>query len=1116
MKFSAQYAEGTPCCLHVATFSNSRNLIRQIMRLSLYIAILTVVSTQLLFASPTSAQSMSQVEVTIDLKNESAITAIKKIESQTNFRFIYRSEQIRNIKAISLPLEKRSVGELLQLIFNDQRFKVTQINANNIQILPINLELATLADLRISGIVLDEFGSPLPGVSVMIKGNRSASTATDQNGHFGINVPEKSVQILLFSYMGYQTEEIELGTQTSVSVRMKPSSGSLNEVVVIGYGTSTRKELTGSVARVDAKTIQEQPVGNVINALQGRMAGVEVSQSSGLPGSGTSIKIRGQYSIQSGVEPLYVIDGVPFNFSLNVFQTGANGTVNPLNSLNPSDVERIDVLKDGDATAIYGARGGNGVILITTKKGKAGKTKLDINLSSGTGKVGRKIDMLSGEQYLALRKEAFANDKVTPTIANAPDLTSWSQTNFRDWQDDLIGGTAHYTDAQLTLSGGNEDTRFAFSPGYHHEGTVFPGSSAEDRISARLNVDHNSRDKRFAALISLVYSYDKNNLPIRDLSSYYNLAPNYDPYTATGAFNFVSTYQYNPYALLAQKYKGTTANLIGNMNLRYTILPGLSLKANLGYTTLNFDQNGQTPGLTVNPAFNAAISSAFFAATTARSYIVEPQVEYVKELGKGKLTALVGTTFQSNTSTTNTVNGTNYTNDALLGSIGAAGTLSGSTRYDNYNFSSIFGRITYNYQGKYILSATMRRDGSSRFGLNNSFGNFGALGAAWIFSDETFVKDNLSFLSFGKLRGSYGITGNDQISNYQNLATYNAAGASSGYQGTTIQNPARLANPDIKWESNRKAELALELGLFDNRIQFNLAAYRNRVGNQILSISTPGQVGFSSYTGNFPATIQAQGLEFELNTKNFERGDFRWSTAFNFTLNNSKIVKFDNLASLNFYANSFIVGYPVPFSRQYIFNGINPANGSIIYQTANANGVPTFLVDQQPTPVGTPYYGGLTNTFSYKRFDFGFFFQFRHQKGYINSVTGSLGSLNNQNSSTLDHWRQPNDQTQFGAATANSSNPAFNLYSFYYNSSTAFFGNASWLKLKNVNLAYTFPKEWISAAKISNLRLYAQGQNLFSVSNHKNVLDPEMGAGQGGGPGMPALRTIVIGLNASF
>lgn len=616
--------------------------------------------------------------------------------------------------------------------------------------------------------------------------------------------------------------------------------------------------------------------------------------------------------------------------------------------------------------------------------------------------------------------------------------------------------------------------------------------------------------------MSAAYSYDKNDLPIRDLSSYYNLAPNYDSYTSTGAFNFSPAYQYNPYALLAQKYKGSTANLIGNLSLRYTVLPGLSLKANLGYTSLNFDQNGQTPGSTINPTFTAPISGAFFGATTARSYIAEPQVEYIKELGNGKLTALVGTTFQSNTSTTNTISGTNYNNDALLGSITAAGTLSGSTRYDNYNFSSVFGRVIYNHLGKYILNVTMRRDGSSRFGLNNSFGNFGAVGAAWVFSDEAFVKENLSFLSFGKLRGSYGITGNDQISNYQNLATYSASGSTSGYQGITIQNPARLANPDIKWESNRKAELALELGLFKDRIQFTAAAYRNRVGNQLLFISTPGQVGFTSYLGNFPATIQAKGLEFELNTKNFDGADFRWSTSFNFTLNNSKITKFDNLASLSFYANSFMVGYPVPFSRQYIFNGINPANGMITYQTANANGIPTFLVDQQPTPIRTPYYGGLTNTFSYKQFEFGFFFQFRHQKGYINSVTGSLGSLNNQNTSTLDRWKQANDNTQFGAPTANSSNPAFNLYSFYYNSSTAFFGNASWLKLKNVNLAYTFPKGWISGAKLSNLKVYAQGQNLFSISKHKNVFDPEMGAGQGGGPGMPALRTIVLGLNASF
>ena len=1116
MKFSAKPAEGGKVCPDLPAFSNSRNVIRQIMRLSLITAIITFATVQLISATPGNGQSTSRVEVMVELQNESVFSAIKKIEQQTDFRFVYRNKDLSGLKDVSLPLGKHSVKEILDLLFDPKDFKITELN-NKILISPVEKTASpTAQDIRVSGIVVDESGDPIPGVTVRVKNNNSISTATDQNGQFHLVVPEAGIKTFIFSYIGYKTREMDLGNQTAVKVVLSPLAGSLNEVVVIGYGTSTRKDLTGSIARVDSKTIQDQPVGNVINALQGRMAGVEVSQSNGLPGSGTSIKIRGQYSINSGVEPLYVVDGVPFNFSLSVYQSGANGTVNPLNSLNPGDIESIDVLKDGDATAIYGARGGNGVILITTKKGKAGKTRLDLNVNSGIGTVGNKIKMLNGEQYLALRKEAFANDKVTPTTANAPDLTTWSQTKFRNWQDDLLGGTAHYTDAQGTLSGGNEDTHFAFSSGYHREGTVFPGSFAEDRISARLNVDHTSKDKRFYALISAAYSYDKNNLPTRDLSSYYNLAPNYDPYTASGAFNFSPLIQYNPYALLAQKYNAATANLIGNMNLRYRILPGLSVKASLGYTSLNFDQNMQTPASTVNPTYNAVISSAVFGATAARSYIAEPQLEYIKDLGKGHLTALLGTTFQSNTSITNTTFGTNYSNDALLGSMAAAGTLSARTSYDNYKFTSVFGRVTYNWLGKYILNATMRRDGSSRFGLNNQFGNFGAIGAAWVFSEEQFVKEHLSFLSFGKLRGSYGVTGNDQIANYQNLSTYAASGSTGGYQGTTVQNPSRLANPDIQWESNKKAELALELGFLKDRIQFSAAAYRNRVGNQLLYISTPGQVGFTSYLGNFPATIQAQGLEFELNTKNIERNDFRWSTSFNFTINRSKITKFDNLASLSFYANQFMVGYPVPFSRQYIFNGIDPATGMITYQTANANGIPSYLVDQQPTPIGNPYYGGLNNTFTYKRFELGFFFQFKHQNGYTNSVTGSLGSLNNQNTTTLDHWKQKGDNTQFGAPTANSSNPAYNAYSFYYNSSTAFFGDASWLKLKNVNLAYNFPKSWIAAAKLSNLRVYGQAQNLFSISKFKNAFDPEMGAGQGGGPGMPALRTIVFGLNASF
>jgi TonB-linked SusC/RagA family outer membrane protein len=1084
-----------------------------IMRIAVFCSALLIFSSSLIAAVPSMGQSITKTNISIHLKHESLKSALLKIQQQSGFNIFYPSAKVAEITNVNVAGKTMSIAGLLDLLLEGTGLGFVQ-DGNKIILSEIKTSAATgdAAATRILGIVVDANGAPLPGVSVMLKKSRTVSTATDENGHFHIEVDGPSDE-LVFSYIGYKTQVIPVGTSINMRVVLLANDNSLEGVVVIGYGTSSRKDLTGSVSRVTAKTIQEQPVGNVMNALQGRMAGVEVSQSNGLPGSGVSIKIRGQASINSGTQPLYIIDGVPFNFSLNVFTTGANGTVEPLNSLNPADIESIDVLKDGDATAIYGARGGNGVILITTKKGMAGKTKLNINLNSGLGSVGNKIDMLSGEQYLALRKEAFANDNVVPTAGNAPDLVSWSQTKFTDWQEELIGGTSHYNDFQASLSGGNEGTHFLFSPSYHRETTVYPGDFAQNRISARLNVDHTSKDKKFYALISAAYSYDRNNLPRLDPSTYFALAPNYEPYTATGAFNQSGLVQYNPFAVLGQTYKASTANLIGNMNLRYQILPGLSVKANLGYTSLYFDQNVQKPGATLNPAFETAISNAVFGTTQAKSYIAEPQLEYIRELGKGKLTALAGTTFQSSTSSTNTVTGTNYSNDALLGSMAAAGTLSAGTGYDNYDFTSLFGRVTYNWAGKYIINGTIRRDGSSRFGENNRFGTFGAVGAAWVFSEEEFVKKAVPFLSFGKLRGSYGVTGNDQIANYQYLSTYTASGSTGGYQGITVQNPSRLANPDVQWESNKKAEIALDLGFLNDRILFTAAAFRNLSGNQLLYISTPGQVGFTSYLGNFPATIRSQGLELELNTRNIENKAFKWSTSFNFTLSKTTITKFDNLANLSFYANSFLVGYQVPLSRQYIFNGINPDNGQITYQTANANGTPSFLVDQQPNDIGNPFYGGITNTFNYKQFEFGFFFQFKHQYGYINGVNGpnsSLGSLNNQNITTLDRWTAPGQVTQFGAATTSSTNPAFNRYSFYYNSSTAFYGDASWLKLKNVNLAYNFPAEWLPKAGLSGLKVYAQAQNILTFSRYKNSYDPETGTG------MPALRMVVLGLNASF
>jgi TonB-linked SusC/RagA family outer membrane protein len=498
-----------------------------------------------------------------------------------------------------------------------------------------------------------------------------------------------------------------------------------------------------------------------------------------------------------------------------------------------------------------------------------------------------------------------------------------------------------------------------------------------------------------------------------------------------------------------------------------------------------------------------------------QNYIAEPQVEYKSTLGKGLLQALAGATIQQTTAKGYQIYAASYTNDALLNNMLGAGTL--TPYYNNssvYKYNAFFGRLNYDWKDKYLFNATFRRDGSSRFGENHRYGNFGAVGAAWIFTREKFVGKALPFLSFGKLRASYGLTGNDQISNYQYLPTYSSS-ATSAYQGTAVLSPGQLANPDLKWESNKKLEVALELGLLKDRISLTAAYYHNRSGNQLLYIGIPGQTGFGTYTGNFPAVIQNSGLELDLSTTNFKSTDVEWTTSLNFSLPVNKLVSFPGLATNTNYSANYVIGKPVNLTKLYHYLGINPDDGTINLEN-------TDYTKRIPAPVGTPYFGGINNNITYKDFQLSFFFQFSHQQGRTEYQYGStpIGSLGNQNTAVLDRWQKKGDNALFPKATTTYGAVGSNTY--YFLTSNAFWGDASFVKLKTVSLSYNLPAMLIKKLKLSACSFYIQGQNLYTWAKQKYVLDPETtlpGTGGGLGTGVmvvPPLRTIVAGIHCSL
>ena len=1128
MYFSAQSAESMRNYAFFYASPQSRHLTRQFMRISLIIAIVSSISMQCLFAVDLAAQSAQQVKISIATKDETVISAIKKIEQNSQFRFLYRNTELKNLQTINIPLGERSVTETLDLILKGTGLTYQQID-NKILISKRTESTAiNPADVRLVGIVTDEIGNPLPGVSIRIKGDKLFSTASDQYGHYSINVPSGKSLTIILSYIGYVSKEIVIDEKTtSLKTSLLPASGSLNEVQVIGYGTTTRKLNTGSVASISADEIQKQPVGNPLAALSGRMPGVLIAQNNGVPGSTVQVQIRGQNSLSQGGIPLYVIDGVPFtNFNggspatdnLNAFGTsGASGGISPFGMINPSDIERIDILKDADATAIYGSRGANGVVLITTKKGKSGRVKVGVNLMTGFTEVSRFIPTLNLSEYLALRKEAFQNDNVTPNATNAPDLTVWDQNSATDFQKLLIGNRGHLNEIQASLSGGNDQTRFFFNSAYRKETGVFLGDNGNKRFSSRLSLDHTSQNKKFGASFSVSYSNDNTNLPASDVSSAYNLPPNLPLYDAAGKL-FWATGFTNPLATLLKKYTGVTNNLIANSTIRYTILPGLTAKSNFGYTTTRIEQVNTNPASSQNPANNIT-SSATFANITAQNWSVEPTLDYSRNIGEGKFTALVGTSFQQNTSNGVSIFGNNYSIEDLLGTLSAAGTV--TVQYNNivkYKYNAAFAKLNYDWKEKYLINATFRRDGSSRFGPKNRFGNFGAVGAAWIFSNEDFIKDNLSILSFGKLRTSFGTTGNDQIANYIYLPLYSSA---TPY----LNNPAIIANTlpneSIQWETTKKFDLAIDLGFLKDRISFTANYYRNRSSDQITSNAVAYQSGYNSYVQNLPAVVQNQGLELELNTTNIVAKDFTWKSSLNLTFNNNKLIEFPDLDK-SFLASSYVVGESINLIRPYHYLGVNPITGAATYEDRDGNGI-INQNDRYIADLGTPFFGGFNNTFSYKGFDLGIFFQFNHRFGVTQILNTRPGALINQNDYWLGRWTPANTSANIPGASATAGTPIAASYNLY-TQSDAVYGDASYLKLRSINISYHLPQQWLKQVKISNASVFVQGQNLYTWAKNKYTLDTEttvQGGPSGLGTGtigqvLPPLRTIVFGINCTF
>jgi TonB-linked SusC/RagA family outer membrane protein len=1062
-------------------------------------------------------QTLEETYITTPAQTEDLKTILDQITRETGFLFTYPENMIREVKQVVVPAGTRSVSAMLDLALRDTGLRYWQSNrmvAIFKDLRPEEPEPEAPRVYTIQGHVTGSDGMPLPGATVLVKGEGNFTT-TDTEGKFAIKAT--ALDVLMVTSMTYKTKEVLVSGRALVDISLEENIAVLNEIVVnAGYWSVKERENTGNISWLSEEQIRRRmTTANSVSLLSGQMPGVFVQQRSGLPGGGYDLTIRGKNSLRSeGNYPLYLIDGVPYPASSVSSQAVGGAAItnsSPLSHINPADIERIEVLKDADATAIYGSRGANGVVLITTKRGQPGKTSLDINVYQGTGQITRTMPLLNTRQWVAMRKEAFKNDHVeirpeqvfqdrfgedSVILSTAPDITEWDTTRNVDWQKELLGGVARITQAQIGVNSGTEQTQFYFGGGFYKETTVFPGDFGMVRGSGHFNLNHRSTNNRFKLGFTASYMITSNKLPAQDFTGKaLELAPNApDLYSEDGSVNRSwERYWFNPAMLLERLYKSTTDNLMASGFMSYSILPGLTLKNTFGYTKLATSEVNTTPISSQQAPSGVAPStlkgSSGHADNSIHTWISEPQIEFEHMIGLGKLSVLAGATYQESILSQKTLYASGYTSDPLIESLTAATSIETVIdAYDKYRYNAVFGRINYNWDGKYILNLTGRRDGSSRFGPGNRYGVFGAAGASWIFSREWWIEDRLTWLSFGRLRASYGTTGSDQIGDYQFLDAY--ASNDLVYYGTSTTAPTRLVNSDYSWEVNRKLEAALRVDLFRDRLMMEASWYSNRSTHQLIGKSVSEATGFDQVQMNWPVEVLNTGWEFLVSSVNVASDRFSWRTSLNVTLPRNELKSFPDLENSS-YANVYAVGYPLSVRKMYKFTGVNSQTGLYDFEDVNADGVINNK-DRQSFNVGIYAYGGLQNTIVYNAWELDVYLQWVNQDAY-NGLFGILAypgtRTSNQSAAILDRWQEPGDDARFSAFSQNTDLAKAQSFANFRNSDRTV-SDASYIRLRNVSLAYHLRREWIERMHLKQCKLYVQGQNLATWTRYLGS-DPE-------------------------
>ncbi|PTX18988.1 TonB-linked SusC/RagA family outer membrane protein [Pontibacter mucosus] len=925
-------------------------------------------------------------------------------------------------------------------------------------------------------------GAALPGVTVLERGTSNGVT-TGANGEYTLTVQPNAT--LVFRFIGMATQEIAVEGRTTINVALGSDQQQLGEVVVVGYGTQLKQELTGNIAQVSGEDIANIPTPSLESALQGRAAGVYINQGSGKLGQGINIRIRGAASVSASNQPLYVVDGIPVTSS-DLGTTNAE-PLNPIADINPNDIASIEILKDASAAAIYGSRASNGVVIITTKRGQAGKTNITFNYYTGFSRPTKIREFLNAEEYIELFSEAIENvggDPATVFARNGLDINSpydqnWGEEPFR------TGSVSQY---EVALSGGNEKTRFYINGNFNTTDGILVGNEF-DRASGRFNIDHSISDRvRIGTNVSLIrtlnqrVSDDNAFSNVIQLNALPPIQPKIDP--ETGELNRRTLYYNN---LIDQRdgfNDALTYRTISTAFLEVDVLQNLRFRTEHGIDFLNLQEELYLGRQTQD---GGPSGYGYNSQLTSSNYNTNNTLTYNNTFADAhKLEGLLGISYQRANTSSASVEGRGFPSDRFQKIASAARITSGSSSETGYVFASYYARANYVFRDRYLFSGSVRVDGSSRFGSGNRFGAFPAASAGWILTQEPFL-DGSSLFSFLKLRASYGLTGNAEISNFAPLALYSAA----AYEELAGLVPTSLPSDDLRWEKTKQLDVGIDFGLFNDRITGEVDYYIKDTDDLLLNLPIPGYNGYTVITKNI-GKLENKGFEFVLNTQNLV-GAFTWNTNFNIAFNRNKVT---DLGGNTIFGNSRGLGQiregePMGVFWGPKYAGVDPQSGDALYYIeAGSDETTSNYSLAQDQRLGNPnpkFTGGFTNNFSFKGFDLNVLMQFVsgndvfNMAGFFQSVNGDY--FDNQTKDQLNRWQQPGDITDVPQARYLASNGG--------GRSSRWMQDGSFLRINNVNLGYRLPATFTERIGLESARIYVQATNLATFTDYDGY-DPEV------------------------